>query len=564
MSATLTSLLPSSPGFIRKLTLALAILSPTAVLAAPTAITNVKGYTATADSNWTSFSTLVFDDGKVLATGDKSLLKQFPKATIIDGKQKTLLPGLIDAHGHVLGLGFNQLNVDVRGLTSATASAQKVKAYSDKHPELNWIRGRGWNQVLWDKKEFPTAKDLDEYIADKPVWLGRVDGHAGWANTKALKLAGIDKNTVDPTGGEIIRDANGNPTGVLIDNAMDLLTEKIPGYSKQETQSALKLAQQHLSSLGITSVHDAGIGYNTWNLYQQAAKEKQLNVRLYPMLAATDPALEKMLKAGHIKSDDDFLSIRSVKVYADGALGSRGAALITPYSDKPAHVGLMLASPEHFTQLFNTILKYDFQINIHAIGDKANREALNHFEDGFKLHGGQQNRHRIEHAQVVHPDDIPRFKTLNIIPSMQPTHATSDMNMAEDRLGKQRLKGAYAWRTFLKQGSRIAAGSDFPVELANPFHGLHAAITRQNHQNLPKGGWIPAESLSTAEALTAFTIDAAWAAHQDDVIGSLEKGKWADFILIDDDIFSMPTTDIWKITVDQTWVAGKAVYRADK
>lgn len=525
-----------------------------------TVIQNVKGYTYLNNGNLVTFSSIAFENAKVLSTGD-DLVKQYPNATTIDGQGKVMLPGLVDGHGHFLGLGFNLLQVDVRGELSKQKTAFKVAQYAKKNPELNWIKGRGWNQVLWPDKKFPTASDLDEYVSDKPVILGRVDGHAVWLNTKALQLAGITRNTVSPDGGEIIKDSNGEPTGVLIDNAENLVWEKVPKQTDAERLSAFNKVNQHLLKLGITSVHDAGIDHDSYQFLINQVEQNNFKVRVYAMLAATDHNLEAMLKQGYIADKNDLLSIRSVKIYGDGALGSRGAAMLKPYHDDPKNTGLLLTKPEKLRQLYKTIFKHDFQINIHAIGDKANRLALDEFAFAFGQNPkSQQLRNRIEHAQVINVNDIPRFKALNILPSMQPTHATSDKNMAQDRIGKQRLKGAYAWQTFLKQGSKVVAGSDFPVELANPFYGLHAAVTRQDRQDMPKKGWIKHESLTIEQAFKAFTIDAAYGAHQDKILGGLEKGKYADFILIDQDIFEIEPKDLWKTKVLQTWVAGTKLH----
>jgi predicted amidohydrolase YtcJ len=545
---------------IKPLFLGLSIIS-TGVFSQSTLIHNVKGYTYLNSGQLVQFSSIVFDQGKIVATGTE-LQKSYPDAVMIDGKGKTMLPGLTDAHVHYLGLGFNLLQVDVRGVTSKQKTAFKVAQYAKLNPELSWIKGRGWNQVLWPDKKFPTAKDLDEYVVDRPVVLSRVDGHAVWLNSKAMKLAGISRNTISPDGGEIVKDKTGEPTGILIDNAESLVWDQIPKDTDVERLAAFNKVNQHLLELGITSVHDAGIDHDTYHFLQDQIKADSFKVRVYGMLAATDNKLEDMLKHGYIKDDKDMLSIRSVKIYGDGALGSRGAAMLSPYHDDPENVGLLLTKPNRLNELFKTIFSYDFQINIHAIGDRANRIALDQFESAFNnKSSARQLRNRVEHAQVIHLDDIPRFKTLDILPSMQPTHATSDKNMAKDRIGAQRLKGAYAWQTFLKQGSRVVAGSDFPVELANPFFGLHAAVTRQDRDNQPEQGWIKEESLTVEQAFKAFSLDAAYGGHQDKVLGGLEKGKWADFILIDQDIFEISPQDIWKTKVLQTWIAGEKQYQ---
>jgi predicted amidohydrolase YtcJ len=372
-----------------------------------------------------------------------------------------------------------------------------------------------------------------------------------------MSLAGITRNTISPDGGEIVKDKTGEPTGVLIDNAENLVWEKVPKQTDTERLAAFNKVNQHLLELGITSVHDAGIDHDSYHFLQDQIKADNFKVRVYAMLAATDDKLEEMLKHGYIEDDNDMLSIRSVKIYGDGALGSRGAAMLAPYHDDPENRGLLLTKPERLRELYKIIFNYDFQVNIHAIGDRANKIALDEFEFSFKNKPSSKKlRNRIEHAQVIDVEDIPRFKTLDVLPSMQPTHATSDKNMAQDRIGEKRLKGAYAWQTFLKQGSKVIAGSDFPVELANPFFGLHAAVTRQDRENQPEQGWIKQESLTIEQAFKAFTLDAAFGAHQDKVLGGLEKGKWADFILIDQDIFDIEPKDIWKTKVLQTWVAG--------
>ncbi|MBT4163435.1 MAG: amidohydrolase [Porticoccaceae bacterium] len=525
-----------------------------------TIMANINGYSFDNNRQLQQFQTFVFDNGRVLATGDSTIEDNYPDANVIDGEGLTLLPGITDAHGHVSSLGYALLQIDLRGATSARQVSSLITKYAKEKPFLNWIQGRGWNQVLWPGQQYPTAQILDELISDRPVWLERIDGHAGWANSKALALAGINANTISPPGGEIIRDRTGNPTGILIDNAMALVNQVIPPPTDEEMAAALVAATSHLLRLGITSVHDAGVSAREHDYYRQLANNGNLDVRLYSMISSTDPELGRILSAGPSNDPLDLYSARSVKVYTDGALGSRGAALLEPYSDRVGHSGLLLTSKEQLRAIFSQSIQAGFQVAIHAIGDKGNRIGLDEVEHAYTTIGGRELRHRIEHSQVVALEDIPRFKSLDVIPSMQPTHATSDMNMAEDRLGSERLKGAYAWRSFLDQGSVLVSGSDFPIELANPFHGIHAAVTRQNQVDEPDGGWISEQAMTTEEAVRSFTIDAAWAAHQEMVLGGLTEGKWADFILVDQDLFAIPANELWKTTVVETWLAGKLVY----
>ncbi|MFC0046924.1 amidohydrolase [Rheinheimera tilapiae] len=530
--------------------------------AAPVLITNIKGYGFDEQRQLLSFNELVFDDasGKVLARG-QGIAKDYPDASKIDGMGRTLLPGLIDGHGHVLGLGQNLSQVDLRESSSEAQAVAKTAAFAKANPQAQWILGRGWNQVLWPSQQFPGKQLLDEVIKDKPVWLSRVDGHAGWANSKALQLAGISKDSIDPPGGQIIRDANGEPTGVLIDNAMLLLEKQIPAINEAERVSALNAAFAHLLSLGITSTHDAGIDAANLATYQQLRAAKQLPLRLYPMLSATDPALEAWLKAGPVDDPLDLLDVRSVKIYGDGALGSRGAALLAPYSDKPKETGLLVTQPDKLTAVMKLTIDAGFQANVHAIGDYANQLALDRFESLQTEVQRKAGRHRIEHAQIVAPKDLPRFAKLHVLPSMQPTHATSDKNMAGDRLGVARLRGAYAWRSLVDDGNRIVGGSDYPVELANPFFGIHAAVTRQDQQNQPAGGWLPEQKLTLVEALRSFSVDAAYGAFQDQSMGSLAPGMWADFILVDRDIVKVAPEQLWQTKVLATYVGGELKYQ---
>ncbi|MBT8098710.1 MAG: amidohydrolase, partial [Gammaproteobacteria bacterium] len=378
------------------------------------------------------------------------------------------------------------------------------------------------------------------------------------ANSLALELAGIDDDTPDPVGGKILRDAKGKATGVLIDTAMSLVGDLIPEPSKADIRTAVTEASRRLLALGVTGVHDAGIDLREAEVYMSMARDRQLDNRIYAMLSGASDNLSGFGKP-ITRYGDDRLDIRSVKLYADGALGSRGAALLEPYSDDAENRGLPFFTTTELAEFTHRANDLGFQVGIHAIGDRGNRLALDAFEE---VQRGRASllRNRIEHAQIIALDDIPRFAELGIIASVQPTHATSDMNMAEDRVGGERIKGGYAWRRLLDNGVRIAAGSDFPVELANPFHGLYAAVTRKDRQGLPGDGWYADQSLTRYEALRAFTLDAAYAAHQEQRLGSLEPGKWADFIVIDRDYFTVAETEIDDIVVLETWLAGERVY----
>jgi len=527
---------------------------------------NMNGYTPSGDSIM-QFNAMAIRDGKIIAIGDTSDLKElYAYAQVVDMQGKTVIPGLIDAHGHVMGLGYRAMQVNLEGTRSVGEALERVKTWADANPQADWVLGRGWNQVLWTENRFPTAEELDSISDGRPIYLTRVDGHAAWANSVAMSKAGISRETPDPPGGLIIKDRRGNPSGVLIDGAMGLVGAVIPEADDVQRVMALEKALEELRSLGITSTHDAGVSHVAYQLYKSFADQNRLTTRIYGMISGVGTDFDLISADGLLKNYlNDFLSVRSVKLYGDGALGSRGAAMIHPYHDDPGNSGLLFYGPDSLSRMIDKAVRKGYQVNVHAIGDAANRVALDAFAMVLEsMPSSRELRHRVEHAQVVALDDFDRFRDLSIIASMQPVHATSDMNMAEDRVGSDRIKGAYAWRTFLDKDVVLVSGSDYPVENANPFHGLYAAVTRRDTLGNPLDGWYPEQKLSRIEALRSFTIDAAFAGHQELTLGTLDSGKWADFIVLDQDYFTIPESDIWRIKVLQTFVAGKRVYQSAK
>jgi len=543
--------------------IAIATLAATFAIAAPAGadtlvVHNVNGYTLTR-AGLKSFRTIVVTDGKVEQILGTDSPNAKAGATVVDGAGNTLLPGLTDAHGHVLGLGQERLQLDLRGTKSAQEAVERVRSYAAQHRDARWIIGHGWNQVLWKGQQFPTAAELDAVIADRPVLLNRVHGHAIWVNSAAMKAAGVTAATAEPSGGQIIRVADNQPSGVFVDAATPLIEKHVPQPTDAETKQALLAAMHELASLGLTGVHDAGIDPHEYELYQQLGAAGELPIRIYAMLADSPDARKRMQAGPALPEFEDRLQMRAVKSWADGALGSRGAALLQDYSDEPHHRGLMIYKPEELQQLAKLTASKGWQLNVHAIGDAGNRLVLDTLESQLTAEQRRALRPRIEHAQVLALDDIARLARLGVIASIQPTHATSDMNMAEARLGPERIKGAYAWRKLLDAGARLAGGSDFPVELPNPFYGLYAAVTRQDRNGQPPGGWYGGEKLTREEALRLFTLDAAYAGHMENALGSLEPGKWADFILVDRDYFKVPDSDIDDTRVLATYVGGRRV-----
>jgi len=539
--------------------LTLALLGLAAPAAARVVVINANGYTLCEQGKLVRFTTLVIgDDGRVVETlSQNTTFADLPGDTVVDARGRTVLPGLIDAHGHVMALGQQATAIDLSDTTSLADALARVRTYAAAHPGARWLLGRGWNQERWGLGRFPTAAELDGAVADRPVYLARVDGHAGWANSAAMTAARINDKSVDPVGGRILRDAAGRPNGVFVDAAKDAVEAVIPPPTAAERVVQLDTALKILASVGLTAVGDMGADPATWALYRDFDARGRLTTRI-AAFAGGMKSLAAIAPDGPIGwSRSGRLSLPGVKLYGDGALGSRGAWLKADYADAPGNRGLRFHSDAEMTAMVASADARHFDIAVHAIGDAANAQAL----DAFAALPPAGTRHRhlhIEHAQVVDPADLPRFGALHVIASVQPTHATSDKGMAEDRLGPARLAGAYAWQQLRANHAWLAAGSDFPVEPPNPFYGLHAAVTRQDRSNQPAGGWRPQEALTLEQAFHAFTVGAADAVRAD--AGTLVKGQWGDFIIVDRDPFGISATDLWKVQVDETWVGGQRVF----
>ena len=539
------------------LALAAALLATPAI--ADTLIHNANGIQVGPDGKLQRFeAVLIGDDGKVVQTFTKVQNPHAPRAVRIDAQGRTLLPGLIDAHGHVMALGLGAIQLDLTGGKSLTELQARLRDYARDNPG-GWIVGRGWNQELWPDKRFPTAADLDSVVADRPVWLTRVDGHAAVGNSAALRQAAITRQTKDPVGGKVERDSAGRPTGLTIDAATELVEKTIPAPTPAQRDQALAKAQEMLLGFGLTAVADMGTSGEDWAQYYSAARTGGLRLRIMSYAAGLEPitTIPRMGPTAWLLGDK--LRIGGVKLYADGALGSRGAWLKRPYADAPATRGLRFLTDAELLDQARRAASTGYQLAIHAIGDAANAQAIATYEELGKTYKDDR-RWRIEHFQIADPADIPRLAPAGIVASMQPTHQTSDRLMAEKRLGPNRLKGAYAWRTIERSGARLAFGSDFPVESPNPFPGLSAAISRQDPKGTPPGGWRPEERVSFETALAGFTRNAAFAGFAEDRIGSLEPGKWADFILVDRDPTKVNPQALAATQVLETWVAGKKVW----
>jgi predicted amidohydrolase YtcJ len=521
----------------------------------------VLGRVLTLDPTRPQAEAIAIVDGRIAAVGSAAqvLERRDAGTEIVDVGAGLVTPGLVDAHAHLLGLGRGLEEVDLRGARSIDEVVQRVRA-ADRGQA--WLLGRGWDQNLWPNGAMPTHHPLSEAFGARPVWLRRVDGHAGWANAAALQAAGIAQGLADPEGGEILRDAAGAPTGVLVDAAMGLVQPPAPTTADLRRQ--LAAAQAHVLARGLTGVHDMGVGPEVDQLYREslAAEDPHERLRLRVMGYADASWLPTLARRGERPGPSDRYALVGVKLYADGALGSRGAALLEPYHDRPGHRGLMQQDAAALRARCEQAVRKGLQLATHAIGDAANRAVLDAYAAVASSQGLGDARPRIEHAQLVDLGDIPRFAELGVVASMQPTHATSDMSWVPDRIGPQRLAGAYAWRRFLDAGVPLCFGSDFPVELPDVTHGLHAAITRQDAAGQPPGGWRPEQRLSLVEAIAAFCSGAAYACFSEGFLGRIAPGHQADLTCFRDDLRALPPAQVRGAAVAATLVAGEVLHRA--
>ena len=502
--------------------------------------------------------------GKILAVGSTGELQaRYPQARRLDVGSATVVPGLIDAHAHVGGLGFAMMSADLVGTASKAEVLARLRENAKGLKPGEWLVGRGWDQNDWPEKTFPNAADLDAAFPDRPVWLSRIDGHAGWANSAAMRAVKRDlAGSWQPDGGSIQRDAAGKPNGIFIDNAMLLLEEARPASSEATAERALVLGMQAAVAHGLTGVHDAGISLDELHRYQRLADRGAMPLRIYAMADGNAAALESLCANGLYRHASGRLQMRAVKLYADGALGSRGAAMLEDYSDDHGNRGLLLMSAQELADASAKAKRCGVQAATHAIGDRGNRLTLDTYAQALGTDATGDHRWRVEHAQILAAADLQRFAWLGVIASMQPTHATSDMPWAQARVGAQRIVGAYAWRQLRDSGARLAFGSDFPVESVDPRLGLYSAVSRADGEGKPAGGWMPQEKLTAYEALRAFTLDAAYAGFAESELGSLAPGKRADFVVLAQDPLAVPDAALKALTVLATYVDGKAVYEA--
>ena len=524
-------------------------------------VTNGRIYTA--DAARPVVDAMAIRGGRVVFVGDRAGAKALTGAAtqVLDLDGQTVIPGMTDAHAHVLGLGQSLRNVDLVGTTSYDAVIARVVERAMQTPKGEWIIGRGWDQNDWGDTRWPSHEALSRAVPDHPVYLERVDGHAAVVNALAMQRAGLTRATKDPSGGQIIRDARGEPIGVLVDNAQSLVERSIPAATRAQVKGMIAAAITEMHRWGLTGVHDAGASAQTLELYEELGREGALDMRLYAMISDHAPTLEAWFRRGPQSGlFDGRLWVRSIKLYQDGALGSRGAALLEPYSDDASTSGLLVSAPAHIREVADRALVAGFQVNTHAIGDRGNRLVLYAYQAALAARPTADHRFRVEHAQILHSDDIPRFAALGVIPSMQASHQTSDMYWAGNRLGETRLRGAYAWRSLLETGTIIPNGSDFPVEYVDPLISFKASVSRQDAKGWPVGGWFPEQRMTREEALKSMTIWPAYAAFQERELGSLTPGKHADFVVLDQDLLRIPDAMLSQVRVRSTWFAGRKVY----
>jgi predicted amidohydrolase YtcJ len=518
-----------------------------------TAFTSATLLTAS-DAELIRNGTIIMSNGRVEWVGPTSEAP-LEGAVVIDVGGAMILPGLVDAHAHLPGLGEALETVSLVSSRSYEEVIERIARQAAALPAGHWVLGRGWDQNNWPGQEFPTKEALDRAIPDHPVAVRRIDGHALLVNSAAMELAGIERSTPDPEGGEIIRDANGEPTGVLIDNAMNLVTRQLATVDREDRKRRLALATETAARYGLTEVHDAGVSDLDIDLFLELQNERRLPIRVYAMLTDDTSLLERWYQRGPLL-DQERVTVRAIKLYADGALGSRGAALHQPYSDAPDQTGLLVTPPAHIENVARGARAHGFQVGTHAIGDRGTTVVIEAYE---KAGVEARDRYRIEHLQTVRLSELPRIAEMGVIASMQPTHATSDMPWAEARLG-ERIEGAYVWRSVLDQGIPLAFGSDFPVEVVNPFAGLYAAVTRQDLDGHPPGGWYPNEAVSIREAIHGFTGGAAFAAFAEGERGRLEPGMQADLVVIDRNLLEIDPREIPDTRVLYTVSGGRIVY----
>ena len=527
----------------------------------------LHGVVYTLDSSETAAEAIAVSQGTIVGVGTtEEILKQFDADSVIELGGKPVYPGFVDAHAHLEGLGIALMTVDLSGVSSIDEVQRRIAEDIRVTEGRSWVRGRGWDQNRWAGQQFPARADLDAVSTTVPIFLVRIDGHAAWVNGKALALAGIIRKTPDPPGGKILRTRDGDPTGVLIDNAIDAVRKVMPRPTRDERMRAVRLGVDACLSVGLTGVHDMGVDAELVDIYKELIRNGEFPFRVYAAIDGPGPTWDAMRAAGPLlRFGDDRLTVRALKLYADGALGSRGAAMIEPYADDPGNRGITMMSSGAMKAAVLEAVRAGFQVCTHAIGDRGNAMTLDTYaavlgSSGFDK---QDLRLRIEHAQVLDPADVPRFARLGVIPSMQPGHCTSDMPWATARLGEKRARYAYAWRSLLDAGSVIPAGSDFPVELPSPLLGFAAAVTRQDGTGRPEGGWHPEQRMTRKEALMGFTQWAAYAGFSERVAGTIVRGKHADLTILSKDIMTVPDDQLSGARVAMTVVAGRIVYSAE-